>query len=76
MAKFCVTLTNKTIYMRLTYFILFGLMIGLNSCKSETSNQSENEEIVRLRNEVRQLKQDSEDKDLLIGESLSLFSEI
>lgn len=51
-------------------------MVGLNSCKSETSNQSENEEIVRLRNEVRQLKQDSEDKDLLIGESLSLFSEI
>jgi hypothetical protein len=54
---------------------LFAL-IAFASCKSDTSNTKENQEIVRLRNEIRNLELAQAEKDALINESLDLFNEI
>lgn len=59
----------------LTYFLSIFLF-GLFSCKSEPAENGNNQEIARLRNQIRQLELDQSEKDILIDESLLLFSEI
>lgn len=56
--------------------ILSILLFGLFSCKSESTENGNNQEIARLRNQIRQLKLNQSEKDVLIDESLLLFSEI
>ena len=62
--------------MKLNLLLLLGFFSMLLSCKSDAPSTEENQEIVRLRNEIRQLEMQNSEKDLLIDESLSLFNEI
>jgi chromosome segregation ATPase len=60
-----------------TILYLIGLsLIALVSCKSEPLDNGDNQEIARLRNQIRQLELDQSEKDALIDESLMVFSEI
>ncbi len=60
------------------YIVLFLLvLLGLFSCSSEPEvPQEDNQEIARLRNELRKLEMENAEKDALVEESLSVFSEI
>ena len=62
--------------MKLNLLLLLGFFSMLLSCKSDAPSTEENQEIARLRNEIRQLEMQNSEKDLLIDESLSLFNEI
>jgi chromosome segregation ATPase len=62
----------------LKYFV-FGFLVSsvLFSCSSEPENaKEENQEIARLRNELRRLEMENAEKDALVEESLGVFSEI
>ena len=60
------------------YIVLYSLvLIGFFSCSSEPKvPQEDNQEIGRLRNELRQLEMENAEKDALVEESLGVFSEI
>jgi DNA repair exonuclease SbcCD ATPase subunit len=62
--------------MKASPIIFLFALLALFSCKSDTSNTEENQEIVRLRNEIRNLELAQAEKDALINESLELFNEI
>jgi DNA repair exonuclease SbcCD ATPase subunit len=62
--------------MKASPIIFLFALLALASCKSDTSNTEENQEIVRLRNEIRNLELAQAEKDALINESLDLFNEI
>lgn len=62
--------------MKATPFIFLFALFALFSCKSDVPNTEENQEIVRLRNQIRNLEMENAEKDTLINESLSLFNEI
>lgn len=75
--KLFVILQHKKLLM--SKHVLFALLFAavLVSCSSESGNpQEENQEIARLRNELRRLEMDSAEKDALVEESLGVFSEI
>jgi hypothetical protein len=57
-------------------FIILGVLILISACKSEVSNTDENQEIARLKNQVRQLELESTEKDAMINDALGLFNEI
>ncbi len=59
-------------------FLLPTLLIFiLFSCNSENNSKNqENEEIIELRNELRRLQAENQEKEALIDESLSVFTEI
>lgn len=62
----------------LKYFV-FGFLVSsfLLSCSSEPEvSKEENQEIARLRNELRRLEMENAEKDALVEESLGVFSEI
>jgi DNA repair exonuclease SbcCD ATPase subunit len=59
------------------YFILLFSILAMVSCNSEeTGKREENQEIAKLRNELRRLEMENAEKEALIEESLGLFSEI
>ena len=62
--------------MKASPIIFLFALLAFASCKSDTSNTEENQEIVRLRNEIRNLELAQAEKDALINESLDLFNEI
>jgi len=62
--------------MKFTLFIFISLIFVLASCKSDTPKTEDNQEIARLKNQIRQLEMENSEKDDLINESLSLFNEI
>jgi len=62
--------------MKLNFLLLLGFSSMLLSCKSDATTTEDNQEIARLRNEIRQLEMQNSELDLLIDESLSLFNEI
>lgn len=58
-------------------FILMFAIVALISCKSQDAGTpEENQEIAKLRNELRRLEMENAEKDALIEESLGIFSEI
>jgi hypothetical protein len=62
--------------MKFTLFIFISLIFVLASCKSDAPKTEDNQEIARLKNQIRQLEMENSEKDDLINESLSLFNEI
>ncbi len=62
--------------MKLAQTSLLCIFLIMSACKSDAPSNEENQEIARLRNEIRQLEMENQEKDVLIEESLNLFSEI
>jgi len=62
--------------MKKSNFIFLVIVWGLFACKSEPASNEDNQEIARLRNQIRQMELDQKEKDELIEESLLVFSEI
>ena len=68
--------------MRYTFLMIISLAFIFVGCKTDPSNQDENEkkedskEMIELRNEVSQLKLENTQKDSVINEAISFFNEI
>lgn len=63
--------------MKITSFTILIFFLAITSCKSDSKvNTEENQEIIELRNEIRRLQAENQEKEVLIDESLQVFTEI
>lgn len=63
------------------FFSLIFILILIVSCQEETTEstevtEKENEELIRLRNQVNQLRHENSMKDSVLNESIAFFNEI